>query len=60
MTTLRTRGGPILLGTGIVLKTMTAELTLWFGYRLLKIPMSLLIGMLAGLQTSPAVLSDVR
>jgi putative transport protein len=29
------------------------------GYRLLKIPMSLLIGMLAGLQTQPAVLGFV-
>ena len=28
----------------------------WIGYRLLKIPMSLLIGLLAGLQTQPAVL----
>jgi len=30
--------------------------TLWLGHKLLKIPMSLLIGMLAGLQTQPAVL----
>jgi putative transport protein len=37
--------------------TLTAALaTLWVGHNLLKIPMSLLIGMLAGLQTQPAVL----
>lgn len=37
--------------------TRAAALTaLWSGHRLLKIPMSLLIGMLAGLQTQPAVL----
>ena len=29
---------------------------LWVGYRILKIPMSLLSGMLAGLQTQSAVL----
>jgi putative transport protein len=33
-----------------------ALLMLWIGHRLLKIPMSLLTGMLAGLQTQPAVL----
>ena len=35
---------------------LTALATLWIGYRLLKISMSLLIGPLAGLQTQPAVL----
>lgn len=29
---------------------------LWLGYRVLKIPMGLLIGMVAGLHTQPAVL----
>jgi putative transport protein len=31
-------------------------LSLWVGYKLLHIPMSLLIGMVAGIQTQPAVL----
>jgi putative transport protein len=45
----------ILLGGAVI--TLTAALTtLWIGYKLLKIPMSLLIGTLAGLQTQPAVL----
>ena len=41
---------------GIIITTSTALLTLWIGYRLFRIPMSLLIGMLAGLQTQPALL----
>lgn len=49
--------GLALLGAGAVLTCGTAFLALWVGHRLLKIPMSLLTGMLAGLQTQPAVLS---
>jgi putative transport protein len=41
---------------GMVVTTGTALAALWVGHRLLKIPMSLLVGMLAGLQTQPAVL----
>lgn len=41
---------------GAIITTLTSLATLWIGYRLLKIPMSLLIGLLAGLQTQPAVL----
>lgn len=43
-----------LAGAGITVTV--ALLTLWFGHRMLKIPMSLLIGVLSGLQTQPAVL----
>jgi putative transport protein len=49
-------GGIYLFIAGAIITTMTALATLWIGYRLLKIPMSLLIGLLAGLQTQPAVL----
>jgi putative transport protein len=35
----------------------TAFLTLWIGHRFLHIPAGMLIGMLAGLQTQPAVLA---
>ena len=35
---------------------VTAFATLVIGYRVLRIPMGLLIGILAGLQTNPAVL----
>lgn len=40
------------------LTTCTVTLaTLWVGYKLLRIPMSILVGMTAGLQTHPALLS---
>ena len=41
---------------GSLITTVTALTTLWIGYRILKIPMGLLVGMLAGLQTQPAAL----
>ena len=49
-------GGIYLFIAGALITTLTALATLWIGYRLLKIPMSLLIGLVAGLQTQPAVL----
>jgi putative transport protein len=49
-------GGIYLFIAGAIITTLTALTTLWIGYRLLKIPMSLLMGLLAGLQTQPAVL----
>jgi putative transport protein len=48
--------GALLFGAGAIITCTTALVLLWVGYRLLKIPMSLLSGMLAGLQTQPAVL----
>ncbi|MRR56146.1 MAG: transporter [Deltaproteobacteria bacterium] len=56
ITTFTQEGGVLLFGTGIVISCTVAVSMLWIGYRLLKIPMSLLIGMLAGLQTQSAVL----
>lgn len=35
----------------------TALAVLWVGYKLLHIPMGLLVGILAGLQTQPALLA---
>jgi putative transport protein len=49
--------GAMLLAAGALLTCGTALLALWVGHRWLGIPMSLLTGMLAGLQTQPAVLS---
>ncbi len=49
-------GGIYIFLAGAVMTIATAMLTLFIGYKLLRIPMSLLIGMLAGLQTQPAVL----
>lgn len=48
-------GFPLFIA-GALITTFSAMTTLIIGYRLLKIPMSLLIGLLAGLQTQPAVL----
>jgi putative transport protein len=42
---------------GAAITCLTALTTLWLGHRILKIPLGLLIGMLAGLQTQPAVLA---
>jgi len=55
--TLARPSGAMLLGAGALITCATALVALWVGHRLLKIPMSLLTGMLAGLQTQPAVLS---
>jgi putative transport protein len=56
VTTFAQQGGLLLFGTGIFITCTVAVTMLWIGYRLLKIPMSLLVGMLAGLQTQSAVL----
>ncbi len=49
-------GGVAIFFSGIVITCTTALLMLYVGYKILKIPMGLLTGMLAGLQTQPAVL----
>lgn len=54
--TLARPEGLFLLGAGTLVTLVSALLLLWVGYRLLHIPFSLLSGMLAGLQTQPAVL----
>jgi putative transport protein len=56
VTTLTQGGGLFIFLAGACITLVAAFTSLWVGYRLLKIPMSLLIGMLAGLQTQPAVL----
>jgi putative transport protein len=56
VTTFAREGGVLLFAAGTCITFATAVTMLWIGYRLMKIPMSLLIGMLAGLQTQSAVL----
>ncbi|HEX2987987.1 MAG TPA: transporter, partial [Chloroflexota bacterium] len=46
----------VIFAAGALITTTVAVGTLWIGYKLMKIPMGLLTGMLAGLQTQPAVL----
>ena len=54
--TLRDGGGlPIVLAGGLISIAVSVGL-LWISYRLLRMPSSVAIGMLAGLQTQPAVL----
>ncbi|HEY3289863.1 MAG TPA: aspartate:alanine exchanger family transporter, partial [Anaerolineae bacterium] len=56
VSTLSQGGGLAIFIVGAIVTCITALLMLWIGHKLLKIPMGLLIGMLAGLQTQPAVL----
>ncbi len=52
-----TQGGGILIFVaGAIITCVTASAMLLIGYKLFKIPMGLLTGILAGLQTQPAVL----
>lgn len=48
-------GLPLFLG-GAAITFILAMLTLFIGYKIMKIPMGLLVGMLSGLQTQPALL----
>jgi putative transport protein len=54
--TLRSSEGIALFAAGTVVTFVTALLALAIGYRLMGVPFGLLLGMLAGLQTQPAVL----
>jgi putative transport protein len=56
ISTLTQGSGLLIFGAGAVITIVTALTVLLIGYKLLKIPMGLLIGILAGLQTQPAVL----
>lgn len=50
-------GGLALLGAGALVTCAAALATLVVGYKLLGVPMGVLVGVLAGIQTQPAVLS---
>jgi putative transport protein len=56
LSTVSSAGGLHLLVAGAAVTVLAVLLTLWVGHRLLRIPMSLLTGMVAGTQTQPAVL----
>lgn len=55
-TLLDTGGGVTIVAAGAVVTCVTALATLWFAYRVLKMPFSLASGLLAAVQTQPAVL----
>ncbi|WP_433937466.1 aspartate:alanine exchanger family transporter [Sorangium cellulosum] len=55
--TLQQGGAAALIGSGAAITAVVAVGTLIVGHRLLRIPMGTLTGMLAGIQTQPAVLA---
>ncbi|MHB0969468.1 MAG: aspartate:alanine exchanger family transporter [Thermoanaerobaculia bacterium] len=57
ITTFMSAGGLKLFVAGTLITTLTAIVTLSIGYKLLRIPMGRMTGVLAGLQTQPALLS---
>jgi putative transport protein len=54
--TLAEGSGFAILGASVLIVAAVGLMTLWVGYRVLKIPMGLLTGMLSALQTQPATL----
>ena len=57
ISTVTQGNGLLLFGAGVLITVFASLTMLWAGYRLLKIPMGVLTGMLAGLGTQPALLS---
>lgn len=55
-TTFAQSGGITIFLAGTAVTVITAFVTLWIGYKVLHIPYGMLTGMLAALQTQPAVL----
>jgi putative transport protein len=55
-TTLAEGNGLALIGVSVASVAIIGLLTLWIGYRVLGMPMGLLVGFVAGLQTQPATL----
>jgi putative transport protein len=56
VTTLTSSGGLALFAAGALVTCAVAVAALWVGHKLMRVPMTLLIGMVAGIQTQPAVL----
>lgn len=50
-------GAWLLLGAGAVVTSVVVVLSIFVGYRLFRIPLAVLVGMMAGVQTQPAVLA---
>jgi putative transport protein len=54
--TITEGSGLVIFATGAVITTITGLLTLFIGHKVMKVPLALMVGVLAGLQTQPAVL----
>lgn len=48
--------GLAIFAAGAVITFVVAFVTLWVGHRIMKIPMNMLVGMVAGIHTHPAIL----
>lgn len=55
--TLGSESGLVLFALGLLLTVLTAATALIVGHKLLKVPMSMMLGVLSGLHTQPAVLA---
>jgi putative transport protein len=60
VSTMSHGGGAAIFLAGALITTLTSFSVLWVGYRVMKIPMSILSGMVAGMQTQIAVLGFAR
>ena len=60
VSTLSTGGGGSIFITGVALTSATAFLALWIGHKVLKIPMSLVVGIVAGMHTSTPGLGYIK
>ena len=57
MHTLASGNGLVLFGVGVVLTVLVAATAPVVGHKLLKVPMGLMVGIVSGLHTQPAVLA---
>jgi putative transport protein len=55
--TLRSGNGGAMFLAGMIITCITAMLALWIGYKVMRIPMGVLTGIVAGMHTQPAALA---
>ena len=60
VSTLSQGGGGSIFLTGVVITSATAFLALWIGHKVMKIPMSLVLGIVAGMHTSTPGLGYIK
>lgn len=60
VSTLSQGGGGSIFITGVAITASTAFLALWIGHRVMKVPMSLMLGIVAGMHTSTPGLGYIK
>jgi putative transport protein len=60
VTTLSNGGGGVIFLSGICITVVTAFLCLWIGYKIMKMPMTLVLGVVAGMHTSTPGLAYIK